>query len=68
LCGRHLDIGRPLDFNVSFLRVAQAGPLRGKARLVRRGREVCHVVGELMQGDALVATAPATCMVVRRAG
>jgi uncharacterized protein (TIGR00369 family) len=57
-----------LNVNVSFLRAAQAGPLRGKARLVRRGREVCHVVGELWQGDSLVATAAATCMVVRRGG
>jgi uncharacterized protein (TIGR00369 family) len=56
-----------LNLNLSFLRPAKAGPLLGKARLVRRGKEVCNVVGELLQDGKLVATATATCMVVRRA-
>ena len=55
-----------LNLNVSFLRPAMRGPLVGRARLVRRGREVCNVEGELMQDGRLVATAVATCMVVRR--
>lgn len=56
-----------LNLNLSFLRPAQAGPLQGRARLERRGRNVCNVVGELSQDGKLIATATATCMVVRRA-
>jgi uncharacterized protein (TIGR00369 family) len=54
-----------LNLNVSFLRPAKAGPLTGRARLVRRGAGVCHVSGELHQDGRAVATAVATCMVVR---
>ena len=56
-----------LNLNLSFLRPAQAGPLQGRARLERRGRNVCNVAGELWQGGQLVATTTATCMLVRRA-
>jgi uncharacterized protein (TIGR00369 family) len=55
-----------LNLNVSFLRSAHAGPLEGRAVLVRRGKAVCNVNGELWQGDKLVATAVATCMVMRQ--
>jgi uncharacterized protein (TIGR00369 family) len=55
-----------LNLGVSFLRPARAGALTGTARFVRRGRQVCHVAGELEQGGQVVATAAATCMVVRR--
>ena len=55
-----------LNLNVSFLRAARAGPLAGRSRLVRRGRDVCHVSGELLQDGQVVATAVATCMAVRR--
>ncbi|HEU0201335.1 MAG TPA: PaaI family thioesterase [Burkholderiaceae bacterium] len=55
-----------VNLNVSFLRPAQAGALLGRARLVRRGKDVCHVTGELLQDGKLLATATATCMVVRR--
>lgn len=54
-----------LNLNVSFLRPARAGQLTAAARLVRRGREVCHVQAELSQEGKLVATAVATCMVVQ---
>jgi len=53
-----------LNLNVSFLRAASAGPLKGRAWIVRRGRGVCHVSGELAQDGKVVATAVATCMVV----
>jgi uncharacterized protein (TIGR00369 family) len=56
-----------LNLNVSFLRPAQPGPIAGSARLVKRGRDVCNVIGELMQDSRVVATATATCMVVRKA-
>jgi uncharacterized protein (TIGR00369 family) len=55
-----------LNLNVSFLRAAASGGLQGRSWLVRRGKDVCHVGGELLQGGRVVATAMATCMVVRR--
>ncbi|MCC8395857.1 PaaI family thioesterase [Paraburkholderia sp. MMS20-SJTR3] len=54
-----------LNLNTSFLRAAGAGPLRGIATLARRGRNVCNADGQLWQGDKLVATASAVCMVAR---
>lgn len=54
-----------LNLNLSFLRPARAGALHGRARLVRRGREVYHVEGELLQQGQPVARATATCTVVR---
>ncbi len=63
-----LDAGEfcaTLNLNLSFLRPASSGDLHGRARLVRRGKDVCHVAGELLQAGRVVATASATCMVVR---
>jgi len=54
-----------LNLNVSFLRPAKAGALTGRSTLVRRGKGVCHVSGELIQDGKTVATAVATCMVIR---
>lgn len=54
-----------LNLNVSFLRPAAIGPLRGEARMLRRGREVCHVLGTLLQDGKDVATVVAVCKVVR---
>jgi uncharacterized protein (TIGR00369 family) len=53
-----------LNLNVSFVRAATPGPLLGRSRLVRRGRQVCHVSAELFQNGNVVATAAATCMAV----
>lgn len=53
-----------LNLNLSFLKPARAGALQGRSRLVRRGRGVCHVAGELLQDGQLVATATAVCTVV----
>jgi len=53
-----------LNLNVSFLRPAQVGALQGRATLVRRGREVCNVTGEIWQAGKLIATAVATCMIL----
>ncbi|HTR07827.1 MAG TPA: PaaI family thioesterase [Paraburkholderia sp.] len=53
-----------LNLNTSFLRPAKPGRLIGRATLVRRGRGVCNVDGELWQDDKLVATATAVCMIV----
>lgn len=54
-----------LNLNVSFLKPGQVGPILGKSRLVRRGRDICNVTGELWQDDKLIATASATCMIAR---
>lgn len=53
-----------LSLNVSFLRPAHVGALQGEARMLRRGRDVCHVVGILLQDTQEVATAVAICKIV----
>ena len=53
-----------LNLNVSFLRPAQVGTLQGEARMLRRGRDVCHVMGTLLQDGKEVATAVAVCKIV----
>jgi uncharacterized protein (TIGR00369 family) len=63
-----LDAGQgvaTLNLNVSFLRPARVGSLQGEARLLRRGRDVCHVMGTLLQEGKEVATAVAVCKIVR---
>lgn len=54
-----------LNLNVSFLRPAQVGALQGEARMLRRGRDVCHVMSTLVQDGKEVATAVAVCKVVQ---
>ena len=53
-----------LNLNVSFLRPAQVGTLQGQAQMLRRGRDVCHVMGTLLQDGKDVATAVAVCKIV----
>lgn len=53
-----------LNLNVSFLRPAQVGTLQGEARILRRGRDVCHVMATLLQDGREVATATAVCKIV----
>lgn len=55
-----------VSLNLSFLRPARIAPMQGRARLLRRGRELCHVSGELLQDGQVVATAVAVCLIVRR--
>lgn len=54
-----------VSLNLSFLRPARIAPMQGRARLLRRGREVCHVGGELLQDGQVVASAVAVCSIVR---
>ena len=56
-----------LNLNVSFLRPAQVGTLHGQARMLRRGRDVCHVMGTLLQDGKEVATTVAVCKIVNAA-
>jgi uncharacterized protein (TIGR00369 family) len=55
------------DLHVQFLRPASPGELRGHGRLVRRGRDVAFMAGELRNGDGeIVATATATAAIRRK--
>jgi uncharacterized protein (TIGR00369 family) len=52
------------DLHVQFLRPAGPGELRGHGRIVRRGKDVAFLAGELRNGDGeLVATATATAAI-----
>jgi uncharacterized protein (TIGR00369 family) len=56
------------DLHVQFLRPAAPGELRGSGRIVRRGKDVAFMAGELRNGEGeLVATATATAA-IRRSG
>jgi uncharacterized protein (TIGR00369 family) len=51
-----------LDLHVQFLRPARPGRLTGRGRIVKRGKEICFLAGELLgpHGEAVaVATATA---------
>jgi uncharacterized protein (TIGR00369 family) len=52
-----------LNLNVSFLRPATVGVIQGKGRVVRRGKDVCNLAGELYQAGELIATATATALI-----
>lgn len=52
------------DLHVQFLRPARPGRLTGRGRVVKRGREVAFLAGELAGEDRrVVATATATAQV-----
>jgi uncharacterized protein (TIGR00369 family) len=52
-----------LNLNIAFHKPASVGTLTGKGRVVRRGRDVCFLAGELHQNGELVASATATAIV-----
>jgi uncharacterized protein (TIGR00369 family) len=54
-----------LDLHTAFLRPASVGPIRAVAEMVRRGRGVSTVRGELSQQGRPVAIATATCRMVQ---
>jgi uncharacterized protein (TIGR00369 family) len=52
------------DLHVQFLRPARPGPLTGRGRVVRRGRDLAFLAGELLDGTgALVAVGTATASI-----
>lgn len=57
-----------LDLFTSFLRPVRVDTVQATARVVRRGRELVNLTGELSQDGRLVATASATCMLVPAGG
>ncbi|MFP3965018.1 PaaI family thioesterase [Actinomadura fulvescens] len=53
-----------LDLHVQFLRPARPGRLLGYGRIVKRGRDVCFLAGELVGPDGkTVAVATATARI-----
>jgi uncharacterized protein (TIGR00369 family) len=57
------------DLHVQFMKPAKPGELRGSARIIRRGRDVAFLAGELRDpGGELVATATATAVIRRPSG
>ncbi|HKE76699.1 MAG TPA: PaaI family thioesterase [Acidimicrobiales bacterium] len=57
------------DLHVQFLRPARPGRLVGRGRIVRRGRDVGFLAGELVDGAGrVVAVATATAQIRRAAG
>jgi uncharacterized protein (TIGR00369 family) len=62
------DWAPTIDLHVQFLRAAKPGRMRGSGRVVRRGRDVAFLAGELRDSeDRVVATATASALVRRPA-
>jgi uncharacterized protein (TIGR00369 family) len=61
------DFAPTTDLHVQFLRPAQPGRLIGRGRVVRRGKDVGFLAGELVDNDgAVVAVATATVQIRAR--
>jgi uncharacterized protein (TIGR00369 family) len=52
-----------ISLNVQFVRPAKPGKLRGRGRVVRRGRDIAFLAGELLDGDEIIATATASAII-----
>jgi uncharacterized protein (TIGR00369 family) len=52
-----------ISLNVQFVRPAKPGRLRGRGRVVRRGRDIAFLEGELYDGSDIVATATASAII-----
>lgn len=52
-----------LNLNVQFHRPGKTGKFVGNGRVVSRGRDICHLAGELMQEGKIIATATATAAI-----
>jgi uncharacterized protein (TIGR00369 family) len=61
------EIAPTLNLNVSFERPARFGTIVGKGRVLKRGRDVCFLAGELYQDDQRLASGTATAM-IRKTG
>jgi uncharacterized protein (TIGR00369 family) len=55
-----------ISLNVQFVRPAKPGRLRSRGRVVKRGRDIAFLAGELMDREELVATATASAIIRRR--
>ncbi len=53
-----------LNLNVSFLRSGMPGTFTGKGSVIKKGRSICYLAGELFDAnDKLIATATATAKI-----
>jgi uncharacterized protein (TIGR00369 family) len=52
-----------VNLNVSFHRPAKIGTITGKGRVLKRGKELCAMTGELYQEGQLIASATATAII-----
>lgn len=55
-----------LEVKVSFLRAGNPGPMLGRGRVVRLGKSIGFLEGDLHQNDVLVATASSTIRLIYR--
>jgi uncharacterized protein (TIGR00369 family) len=55
-----------ISLNVQFVRPAKPGKLRGRGRVVRRGRDIAFLAGELLDGEDIIATATASAIIRAR--
>ena len=56
-----------IELHVQFLSPARPGALRGRGRVVRRGRDIAFLAGELLNASGdVVATATATAVIRSR--
>ncbi len=63
------DWAPTIDLQVRFLAPARPGELRARGRVVRRGRDVAFLAGELRDSnDRLLATATASAIIRRGPG
>jgi uncharacterized protein (TIGR00369 family) len=54
-----------IDLQVQFLRPAKPGELHGVGRVVRRGRDVAFLAGELRRADGAVVASATACAMIR---
>ena len=52
-----------LNLNVSFERAGKVGRIEGKGRVLKRGKDICFLAGELYQDGERIASATATAMI-----
>jgi uncharacterized protein (TIGR00369 family) len=52
-----------VNLNVTFHRPAKIGVITGQGRILKRGKELCAMTGELYQDGQLIASATATAMI-----
>mgnify|MGYP006171741789 CR=1 FL=1 len=54
-----------LNLSIAFERPAKAGVIQGKGRVLKRGKDICFLAGELHQNGERVASATATALIRR---
>src|ERR1700704_4874352 len=52
-----------ISLNVQFVRPAKPGRLKSRGRVIKRGRDIAFLAGELIDGDDVVATATASAII-----